>query len=112
MSAKLSSTLAGMALLKFPFLLLLLGPFLGQRLVARLALDDSPPAPNERSSHRFEENSFRRRLNDCLCPVLDLELFAEAKRDHHLPFRREPDGLGFFSHIHRDKYDLWYKVRQ
>src|SRR6185369_16528686 len=101
MSAKLSSTLAGMSFLQLPFLLLVLGPLLGQRFVAGLALEDAAPALNERGGHGFEENSFRRCLNYSLRPVLDVELLSQSKRNDHLPFCCEPDGFSFFSHIHR-----------
>src|ERR1035438_779228 len=111
-SAKLSSTLAGMALLECPFLLLVLGPVLRQRLDSRPALDDGAPAPNERRSHRFEKDSLRCGLHHGLGPVLDVELFAQAKRDHDLPLRREPYGFELFSHTHMYEYDTSYKVRQ
>src|SRR5208337_1570988 len=112
MSAKLSSTLAGMALLECPFLLLVLGPVLRQRLASRRALEDSAPALDERSGHGFEKDSLRCGLNHGLCPVLDVELFAQAKRDDDLPLRREPYGLELLSHTHMWKYDIVCKVRQ
>ena len=112
MSAKLSSTLAGMALLEFPFLLLVLGPFLGQRFVARLALQDTSSALDERGGHGFEEDSIRCRLNHGFGPVLNVELLAQSKRNYNLAFRREPNGFSFFNHIHRAQYDSYSKVRQ
>src|SRR5262245_35487037 len=105
MSPKLSSTLAGMTLLEFPFLLLVLGPLVGQRFVTRLALEDAAPALDERSGDGFEENSLRRRLHHDPCPVLDFKLLSQAQGNHHLPFGREPGGFSFLSHIHRAQYD-------
>jgi hypothetical protein len=51
-------------------------------------------------------------LDHRLCPVLDVELFAQAKWDDNLPFRREPYGFEFFSHTNGYKYDLLYIVCQ
>src|ERR1700675_1939571 len=101
-----------MALLECPFLLLVLGPVRRQRLSSRRALEDAPPALDERRSHGFEKDSLRRGLDYGLCPVLDVELFPQAKRDDHLPLRREPYGFEFLSHTHMWEYDIIYKVRQ
>src|SRR5438105_12905510 len=100
MSAKLSSTLAGMALLERAFLPFVLGPVLGERPVSWRALEDTAPASDERRSHRFEEDTVRRRLNHGFGSVLDFELLAKAKRDDDLPFCRKPHGLWLFCRTH------------
>src|ERR1700691_57729 len=110
MSAKLSSTLAGMALLERSFLPFVFGPVVGQRLmprrlmsrrpVSRRALEDTAPASDECRSHRFEEDTLRRRLNHRFGSVLDFELLAKTQRDDDLPFCRKPHGLGLFCHTH------------
>src|SRR5208337_1088563 len=100
MSAKLSSTLADMALLERAFLPFVLGPVVSQRPVSRRALEDTSPASDECRSHRFEEDTLRRRLNHRFGSVLDFELLAKAKRDDDLPFCRKSNGLGFFYHTH------------
>ena len=69
------------------------------------ALQDPAPAPDERRGHGFEKDTLRRGLNDGLRPVLDIELFAQAKRDDNLPLRREPYSFKFVSHTHTRKYD-------
>src|ERR1700689_4243444 len=100
MSAKLSSTLAGMALLERSFLPFVFGPVVGQRPVPRRALEDTAPASDECRSHRFEEDTLRRRLNHRFGSVLDFELLAKTQRDDDLPFCRKPHGLGLFCHPH------------
>jgi len=69
------------------------------------ALQDPAPAPDERRGHGFEKDTLRRGLDDGLRPVLDVELFAQAKRDDDLPLRREPYSFEFVSHTHTIKYD-------
>ena len=64
------------------------------------ALQDPAPAPDERRGHGFEKDTLRRGLDDGLRPVLDVELFAQAKRDDDLPFGRKPHGLWFFCRTH------------
>src|SRR5439155_10987031 len=93
MSAKLSSTLPGMALLQLTLLFLVLGPFVGQRLLARLVLENAAPMLDERGGHRFQENPFRCRLNHGLRAVLNMELSPQPRGDDDLAFRREPDGI-------------------
>src|ERR1051326_4370248 len=100
MSAKLSSTLAGIALLERSFLLSVFGPVLGQRRVSRRTLEDAAPASDERRRHRFEQDALRRRLNYRFGSVLDFKLLAKTKRDDDLPFCRKPHRLGFLSRIH------------
>src|SRR5208337_5250724 len=100
MSAKLSSTLADMALLERAFLPFVLGPVLSQRPVSRRALEDTAPASDECRGHRFEEDTLRRRLHHRFGSVLDFELLAKTKQDDHLPFCRKPHGLEFFRHTH------------
>src|SRR5437899_7818409 len=94
MSAKLSSTLAGMALLQFLLLFFVLGPFLGQRLVAGLALEDAAPMLDQRGGDRLEEDAFGRSLNHSLRAVLNVELFSKPRRNDHLAFCGEPNGIG------------------
>src|ERR1700690_3320636 len=94
-----------MALLERPLPLLVLGPVLGQRLASRGALEDTAPALDERRGHGFEKDSLRGGLDHGLCPVLDVELFAQAKWDDHLPLGREPYGFELLSHTHAYKYD-------
>src|SRR5207302_6014430 len=101
-----------MSPLECPFLLLVLGPVLRQRLASWRALEDAAPALDERRSHGFEKDSLRCGLDHGLCPVLDVELLAQAKRDDDLPLRREPYGFEFLSHTHMHKYDTSNKVRQ
>src|SRR5579859_214273 len=103
-----------MALLECPFLLLVLGPvFLhGQRLASRRAFEDAAPALDERGGHGFEKDSLGCGLNHGLCPVLDVELFAQAKWDDDLTLRREPYGVWLLSRTHTLKYDIVYRVRQ
>src|SRR5450759_1597076 len=106
MRAKLSSTLADMALLQFHLLFLVRGKFLGEGLVARLTLDDAPPALDERGGHRLQENAFRRGLNHGLRSVLNLEFLSQPGGNDDLPFGCEPNGIGFHSYIHCIEYDL------
>src|SRR5260370_27757196 len=101
-----------MSPLECPFLLLVLGPVLCQRLASWRALEDAAPALDERRSHGFEKDSLRCGLDHGLCPVLDVELFAQAKWDDDLPLRREPYSVELLSHTHVYKYDIAYKVRQ
>src|SRR5579862_4530576 len=112
MRAKLSSTLAGMALLQRSFLPFVLGPVLGQRPLSRRALEDTAPASDECRSHRLEEDALRRRLNYCFGSVLDFELLAKTKRDDNLPFCRKPHGVGFVGRTHALKYYTFVIVRQ
>ena len=112
MSAKLSSTLAGMALFQFLFLLLVLGPLLGQRLVTRLALEDAPPTLDERGGHRFEEDALGRRLNNGLGAILNVELLAKPGGDNDLAFGGEPNGIYFCYRAHGSDSDLCFGVRQ
>src|SRR2546426_12189183 len=74
MSAKLSSTLAGMALLQCLFLLRVLGPRFGERLAARLALEDAAPTLDERDSHGLEQNAIGRGLDNGFGAVFDVKL--------------------------------------
>src|ERR1700693_5151374 len=101
-----------MARLECPFPLLVLGPVLRQRLASWRALEDATPAPDKRRGHGFEKDSLRCGLDHGLCPVLDVELFAQAKWDDDLPLRREPYGFELLSCTHVCKYDIAYKVRQ
>src|SRR5580704_1413245 len=103
-----------MPLLECPLSLLVLGPVFSQsqRLASRRALEDTAPPLDERRSHRLEKDSFRCGLDHGLCPVLDVELFAQAKWDDDLPLRREPHGFELFSRTHVCEYDIAYKVRQ
>src|SRR5580704_16449923 len=101
-----------MASLERPLLLLVLGPVFGQRLSSWPALEDAAPALDERRGHGFEKDSLRRGLDHGLCPVLDVELFAQAKRDDHLPLRRKPHGFWFFSRTHVWDYDTSRSVRK
>src|SRR6266536_4273182 len=112
MSAKLSSTLAGMAIFQFLLLLLMFGPLLGQRLVTRLALDDASPTLDECGGHRLEEDAFGRRLNNSLGAILNVELLAKPGGDDDLTFRGEPDGVGFDYRAHGTKSDTITNVRQ
>src|ERR1700691_2182276 len=100
MSAKLSSTLAGIAILECAFPPLVLGPVVFQGSVSRRPLEDTAPLPDERRRHRFEENPLRRRLHHGFGSFLDFELFAKAKWDDDLPFRSEPYRLEFADHTH------------
>src|ERR1700722_10450348 len=101
-----------MALFECPFSLLVLGPVLRQRLASRRALEDAAPALDERRGHRFEKDSLRCGFGHGLCSVLDVELFAQAKRDDDLPLRCEPNGFKFFSHTNSYKYDAICLLRQ
>src|SRR5580700_12278562 len=101
-----------MASFECPFLLLVLGPVLRQRLASWRALEDAAPALDERRGHGLEKNSFRRGLDHGLCPVLDVELLTQAKWDDDLPLRREPYGFELLSRTHMMEYDTVYKVRQ
>src|ERR1700722_19672092 len=98
MSAKLSSTLAGMALLECPFLFLVLGPVLCQGLAPLRSLQDTAPAPDKRRRDGLEKNTLRCGLDHCFGSILDVKLFAQAKRDDDLPLCSEPNGLEFFGH--------------
>src|SRR5208283_2918356 len=101
-----------MALLECPFLLLVLGPVLRQRVASWRALEDAAPTLDERRSHGFEKDSLRCGLNHGLGPVLNVELFAQAKWDDDLPLRRKPYGFELLSCTHMLEYDILYKVRQ
>jgi hypothetical protein len=95
-----------MALLECPFPLLVLGPVLRQWLASRRALEDTAPALDERRGDGFEKDALRGGLDHGLCSVLDVELFAQAKRDDDLPLCREPYGFEFLSHTNSYKYDV------
>ena len=68
--------------------------------------------PNEGGGYRFQEDSLRRRLDDCPGAIFDLKLFPQPRGNDDLTFRSEPDGIGFRYHIHTKKYELIHKVRQ
>src|SRR5437667_5688669 len=112
MSAKLSSTLAGMAIFEFHFLFLLLRPRFGQRLVAGLAPDDSAPMLDQRGGHGLEENSVWCGLNDGFGAVLDIKPLSQPGGDYYLSFGCEPDGIGLFCCTHRGKSDVKGRLRQ
>src|SRR5258706_5775418 len=101
-----------MALLERPFSLLVLGPFLRQWSTSRRALEDATPTLDKRRGHGLEKDSIRCRLNHGLSPVLDVELFAQAKWDNDLTLRRERYGFDFLSRTHMRQYDILCKVRQ
>src|SRR6266446_9977280 len=105
MSAKLSRTVAGIpALLQFLFLAFVLGPFLGERLVAGLALQQAEAALDRVACHRPEQNALLRGGDDGAGAVLDMEQFAQSKGDHHLPFGGEPNRVSFICH----NVDAWW----
>src|SRR6266496_204648 len=112
MSAKLSSTLAGMALLQFPLLLFVLGPFLGQRFIPRLALENAAPLFDQRGGDGFQENPLRRVLNHSFCPVLNVKLFPQPSGNDHLAFCCEPNSVRFYCRTHVSKDDVFIKLRQ
>src|ERR1017187_4429909 len=112
MRAKLSSTLADMARLQFLLLLRVPGPFVGERLVAQLSLDDAPPALNERGGYRLQENAFRRGLNHGLGSILNEEFLTQPRGNDDLPFGGEPNGIASCSYIHGTIYDLLNNIRQ
>src|SRR5258706_12330295 len=95
MSAKLSSTLADMAILQFLFFVLVFRPFLDQALAACLALDNPAPLFNEGGGHWLEQYAFGRCLNHRFCSILNMKLFAQPSRNHDLPFSGKPTGISF-----------------
>src|SRR6266540_5673258 len=105
MSAKLSSTLTGMALLQLTLQLLEIGPVLSQRLVAWLASEDATSVLDQRCSDGLKEDSFHCRPNHGLCAVLNVELFPKPGGDHNLTLRRKPNGISFCfccrAHLHK-----------
>ena len=92
-NAKLSNTLAGMAILQFLFLFLLLGPFLGQRFVAGLAFEDAARGFDQGGGHGFEEDSIGCRLDHGFCAFFDVKLLSQPGGDNDLAFGREPDRI-------------------
>src|SRR5262245_24148260 len=106
MSAKLSSTLASMALLQFPFLLLVLGPLLSKWLIPRAPFEDASSALNKRRGHWLQKDTFWRRLNDGFRPILDLELLAQPCRDDDLALGGEPNGICPRRRTHKCKSDI------
>src|SRR5476651_937506 len=69
-----SRTLADMAILQFALLALVLGPFLGERLAARLALEDAAQAADGVAGHGLDEDTVGGGLDDGLGALLDVEL--------------------------------------
>jgi hypothetical protein len=76
------------------------------------AFQDAAPAPDECRGDGFEKDALGCGLDHGLGPVLDVELFAQAKRDDDLSLRREPDGFELLSHTNSCEYDLLYIVCQ
>jgi hypothetical protein len=111
MRAKLSSTLAGMALLECPFLFLVLGPVFNQRLPAP-PLQYARPPLDKRCGNRLKEDALRCGFNDGLGAVLDVVLFAKKKRDDHSPFFCKPHGLRLFADAHDTQYDPRSLIRR
>src|ERR1043165_4945138 len=109
MSAKLSSTLAGMAFLDLPFLFLLLGPLLDKRFCPWFAFENATAALDKRRSDRLQENTFWRCLNNGFRPVLNVELLAQPRRDDDLPFRSEPNRVSFHSHLIKSDWCLYFR---
>src|SRR5580700_10400767 len=101
-----------MASFECPFLLLVLGPVLRQRLASWRALEDAAPALDQRRGHGLEKDSLWCGLDHGLCPVLDVELLAQAEWDDDLPLRGEPYGFELLSCTHTVQYDIINRVRQ
>src|SRR5579862_1622957 len=99
-----------MPLLECLLLFPVLGPLLAPCLSARRALQDAPPAPDQSRGNRLQQDALRRGLHHRPGPVLDLKLFAQAQRDHHLPFGRKPHRLWFLCHTLESPPLLWTSV--
>src|SRR5882672_1680355 len=112
MSAKLSSTLPGMAVLQFLFGFLVFGPTFGQRLLAGLALENATPVLDQRGGHGLQENPFRSGLDDSLGAVLNMELLPQPGGNDDLPLGGKPDGVGLVGGVHAENTDTNSKVRQ
>jgi hypothetical protein len=91
--------------LQFYFFPFVLGPFLGKRLIARLAFQDAAQSADAGNGHRLKQNAFGRSLEHGLGAVLDLELLAQTQWDDDLALGRESDGIRSHIHTHRLKYD-------
>src|SRR5260221_660193 len=100
MRAKLSSTLAGMALLQFLFLFLVLCPLFSKRPLARLSFEDAASALDERGSNGLEKNTVRRSSDHGACAGLDVVLLSQPARNNYLAFCGEPNGVGFGCRAH------------
>src|SRR6266403_2751214 len=99
MRAKLSRTVAGIfGFLFLSFLTLVLGPFLGHRLVASFALEQAEAPLNIGRSHGLEENALTRGRDDSTGAILNLKDFAESARNDHLALGSEPHGFSFGFH--------------
>src|SRR5438552_1861694 len=112
MSAKLSRTLADMAILEFPFLLFVVRPFLSQGLIAWLALDNASPLLDESGGHRLEKNAVRRCLNHGLGSLLNMQLLAQPRGNDDLAFGGKPYGIGLNCRTHKRKSDPITNIRQ
>src|SRR6266436_9821221 len=80
-SAKLSSTLAGMTFLQFLFLFCVRRPFFREGLVAGFPLYDSAPLPDQGGGDRLQEDTFRGGLHDCFGAVLNIKSFSQPCGD-------------------------------
>jgi hypothetical protein len=93
------------ALLQFLFFAFVLGPFLGERLIAGLAFQQAEAALDRVAGHRPEQNTLLRGGDDGACAVLDMEQFAQSEGDDYLPFGGEPNRVSFICRTHNAQYD-------
>src|SRR5688572_10566740 len=109
MRAKLSSTLLGMAVLHFLLLLLVRSPFLRQRLVTRLALQNASSLFDERRCYWFQKDAVGSCLHHALGALLNIELLSQPAWNDHLAFGREPNRICFVNRAHAQKVTIPYK---
>src|SRR6266487_1785573 len=104
MSARLSRTEPG--ILRFFqrfFLFFVFGPPLPEWFFARFPFQDAARAFDCRAGDRLEQDSFRRRLHDGLCAVLNFKLPPNPSWNDHLALNRERNRFYFGCIRHASK---------
>ncbi|HEV2453636.1 MAG TPA: hypothetical protein VGY98_05210, partial [Verrucomicrobiae bacterium] len=92
-SAKLSRTLPGMAILQLLLKLLVFRPFLGKSFLARLAFEDAAAPPDQGGRDRLNQYPLIRGLNHGSGALLDFEGGAKPTRNDDLTFCSKAYGL-------------------
>src|SRR3990172_2145223 len=100
-SAWLSRTMPGkLGILQGALFGLVLGPFLGERLVARLAFEYAAQFTDGCRRHGLEQDALVGGRDDGAGAVLDLKEFAEPAGNDHLAFGGEPHGIRLLGRLH------------
>jgi len=68
----------------------MLGPFLGEWLIAGLAFQDSAQTGNRMLCDWLEQNALRCRLNNRACALLDVELTPKLRGNDDLTLGGKP----------------------